>query len=292
MPSVGSCIRDQGSREGLLHCDSQAIQESTADGKSERGKRSARRLLCCAARRWALVVAPLLLQGTSLLSATVVSRSHYHMLDQQRSAVSLLTGRALCHLEAPMSSGSSSSWWVGWSGTYQGWSDDSPSEPVAHEPASDERVTNALHRVQDLLQQTRVLSHRRSKKTHTELAAERSRGNAAYAAMEAPTRAREWQEEATRLKDQKCQEAADVEAVYNETVQRTLEKTEALDKHVKTVTMRADSMATTEEDFSQANIERQEETQRDLSELSVQLGHTRVTQQDTRSAASVLRQSF
>ena len=112
-----------------------------------------------------------------------------------------------------------------------------------------------------------------------------SSGNAAYAAIEAATRAREWQEETKRLYEQKCQEAAGAEAVYNEAIHRTLEKTEALEKHVKTVTMRSDSLAITEADFFQTLLESQEEAQRNLNELSVQLGQTRVTQHETRSAA-------
>ena len=88
-----------------------------------------------------------------------------------------------CSVEAPQSSGSSSSWWEGWSDTYHGWSASTAS--VVPQPALDERVTNAPRRVQDLLQQTTVLSQRRSTKTHTERAVTISRGSAAYAAMEA-----------------------------------------------------------------------------------------------------------
>ena len=55
------------------------------------------------------------------------------------------------------------------------------------------RRAGALHRVQSLHQQTTILSQR-----HTEQAATKSKGNAAYAAMEAATQARDWQEEATR----------------------------------------------------------------------------------------------
>ena len=103
-----------------------------------------------------------------------------------------------CLLEAPMSSGSTLSWRrMEWH--HHGWSDHPSPEPAASEPASDERVTNALHRVQDLLQQTTVLS---PKKTPTERAVTISKGNAAHAAMEAATRARVWQDEAKRLRDQ------------------------------------------------------------------------------------------
>ena len=55
-----------------------------------------------------------------------------------------------------------------------------------------------------------------------------------------PWVAREWQEEAKRAYDQKFAEAADAEEAYHNAIRRTLAKTEALEKHVKTVTMRAD----------------------------------------------------
>ena len=63
------------------------------------------------------------------------------------------------------------------------------------------------------------------------------------------TQARERQEEATRLYEQKCQDAAEAETIYNEAIKDTLEKTEALEKHFKTVTVRAESLATTEAEF-------------------------------------------
>ena len=40
---------------------------------------------------------------------------------------------------------------------------------------------NALHKMQDHMQQTMVVSQRRAQKTHTEQAAPRAKGNAAYA---------------------------------------------------------------------------------------------------------------
>ena len=68
------------------------------------------------------------------------------------------------------------------------------------------------------------------------------------------------------------------EETYHEAIKRTLEKTEALEKHVKTVTMRADSLMTTEADFFQKLIERQEETIRELKILYGQLCQPRHTQ--------------
>ena len=56
-----------------------------------------------------------------------------------------------------------------------------------------ERVTNALHVVQDHLQQTRVISQRRSQKALTEQAASKTKSDAANETTEAATQAREWQ---------------------------------------------------------------------------------------------------
>ena len=96
--------------------------------------------------------------------------------------------------------------------------------------------------------------------------------------MEAVILAREWQAEANRVYDQKFAEAAEAEETYHEAIRRTLEKTEALEKHVKTVTMRSDSLAFNETDFFQTLIESQEESIRDLSTLYSQLRQSRTTQ--------------
>ena len=96
--------------------------------------------------------------------------------------------------------------------------------------------------------------------------------------MEAVVMAREWQEEAKRAYDQKFAEAAEAEETYQDAIRRTLEKTETLEKHGKTVTMRADSLVSTEADFFQTLIERQEETIRELNTLYGQLCQPRPTQ--------------
>ena len=64
----------------------------------------------------------------------------------------------------------------------------------------------------------------------------------------------EWKEEAKRAYDQKFVEAAEAEASYHDAIRCTLERTEALEQHVKTVTTRADSLAATEADFFQTLI--------------------------------------
>ena len=90
--------------------------------------------------------------------------------------------------------------------------------------------------------------------------------------------AREWQEEAKRAYEMKFAEAAEAEETYHDAIRRTLEKTEALEKDVKTVTMRADSLAFNEADFFQTLIERQEETIRELNTLYGQLCQPRPMQ--------------
>ena len=71
------------------------------------------------------------------------------------------------------------------------------------------------------------------------------KGNAANEAMEAATQAREWQDEARLFYVQKIQDAAEAETIFKGTIKETLEISEALEKHLKTVTMRAESLATT-----------------------------------------------
>ena len=68
--------------------------------------------------------------------------------------------------------------------------------------------------------------------------------------MEAVVMAREWQEEAKRAYDLKFAEAAEAEETYHNAIKPTLEKTEALEKQVKTVTMRADSLVFNEAELS------------------------------------------
>ena len=128
---------------------------------------------------------------------------------------------------------------------------------------------NALHKMQDYLQQTMVISQRRSQKTYTRQATSGTNGNAAFEAIEATTQARERQEEAKLfVTSKKCQETAEAETNFNGTIKDTLAKNEALEKYVKTVIMRAEALATTEADFFKALLDRQEEAQKHLNELS------------------------
>ena len=187
----------------------------------------------------------------------------------------LFCSRAPLHwlslIRTPMGGDSSSSWWEGWSGTYHGWHDSSSSDPTPTVQATDEQVINAVHRLRDRLKLMTDMTKRRSHKTGTERATSTFKGNAANAAMEAVIMAHEWHDEAKRAYDQKFVEAAEVEETYHDAIRRTLEKTEALERHVKTVTMRADSLVTTEADFFQTLIASQEETIRELNTLYGQL---------------------
>ena len=63
--------------------------------------------------------------------------------------------------------------------------------------------------------------------------------------------------------------------MFNNTLKDTLEKAEALEEHVKAVAM--ESSATTEEDFFKTLLDRQEEAQTHLNELSVQLSQQHTT---------------
>ena len=83
--------------------------------------------------------------------------------------------------------------------------------------------------------------------------------------MEALTAARPRQEDARRIYNQKCNEAATSATVD------VLGKAEALEKQFKTVTMRADSLLLTESDFFQTILERHEKTQNHLNALSAKL---------------------
>ena len=60
-----------------------------------------------------------------------------------------------------------------------------------------------------------------------------------------------------------------------------LQKTEALEKHVKIVTMRAEAWATTEADFFKTLTERHEEAQKHLNELAAQLSQQNTATRST-----------
>ena len=95
-------------------------------------------------------------------------------------------------------------WKQGWNKAWKGWEDSTTTESAASELIPDERVMNALHKMQDYLQQAMVISQRRSQKTCTEQATSRTNGHAAFSeAMEAATQARDRQEEGRLFYEQK-----------------------------------------------------------------------------------------
>ena len=70
-----------------------------------------------------------------------------------------------------------------------------------------------------------------------------------------------------RLYEQKCEEAAGNETMFNSsTIKDTLGKAEALEKHVNTVTMRGESLASTGADLFRTLLDRQEEAQKETPE--------------------------
>ena len=121
-------------------------------------------------------------------------------------------------------------WKQGWSNAWKGWDDSSATASPTHNPehVSDERFTTALHMMLDHLQQTTVISQRRSQKTLTEQTASRTKGNAAYEAMEAATQARECQEKARLVYEQEGQDTAERKTIFNDAIKNTLEKTKHL----------------------------------------------------------------
>ena len=145
----------------------------------------------------------------------------------------------------------------------------------------DERVMNALHKMQDYLQQTKVISQMRSQKTYTEQATSRTNGNAACEAMEATTQARERQEEARLFYEQQSVKRPQKPRRSSTAPSKTLLQKAKPEKHVKKVTIRAESLATTEADFFKRLLDPQEE-EKHLNELSAKLSRqntaTRATQ--------------
>ena len=84
-----------------------------------------------------------------------------------------------------------------------------------------------------------------------------------------------------RVACEKKYQAAEAETIFNGTIKDTRAKTEALEKHVKTVTMRAEALATTDADFFKTLIEPQEEAQKHLNELESQLSQQNTATRST-----------
>ena len=118
-------------------------------------------------------------------SHTFITRTHSATRPHQQCSASFCPRAAFhCFPIAPMSGGNSSDWWDGWEWRGE-WQDSSSPDPTPTEQDPEEQVVNAVHRLQDRLQQMLALTKRRSHKTGTERATSVSKGNDAYAAMEA-----------------------------------------------------------------------------------------------------------
>ena len=100
--------------------------------------------------------------------------------------------------------------------------------------------------------------------------------------MEATTPARDRQEEARLFfTSEKNVKRPQKPRRSSTAPSKTLAKTEALEKHVKTVNIRAEALATTEADFFKALIERQEEALKHLNELAAQLSQQNTATRST-----------
>ena len=58
--------------------------------------------------------------------------------------------------------------------------------------------------------------------------------------------------------------------MFNDTIKDTLERADALERHVMTVTMRAESLATTDADFFKTLVNRQEKPRTTLTRVTHQ----------------------
>ena len=138
------------------------------------------------------------LQARAEVFRTLQSLLHLSaLIKDDLPAAFLETSKAyICLSPAAMINSSSSSharwqgaarWKQGWNDAWKGWDDSSTTTSPISESIPDERVTNALHLMQDHLQQTTVIAQERSQKTHTQQAASKTQGNAAHEVMEAAT---------------------------------------------------------------------------------------------------------
>ena len=128
----------------------------------------------------------------------------------------------------------------------------------------------ALHVVQANLQPTTVIAQRLLHRMLREQSASQTNGDAACVSVVAVTEARERQEGARRICDQKCGEAAEAETNFHDATLDVFVKAEALERHVKTVTVRVELLATAEVDFFKTLLKRHEELKTILDVLTAQ----------------------
>ena len=158
-------------------------------------------------------------------------------------------------------------------GCMEAWNDSSTTvSPVQNpEQTTDERGSTALQTMQDHLQQVTVMTQRRFQTIRSEHTVSKNKEDAAFEAMEDVTAARTPRrcEVHQRPKVQRSSRGRDT---LPNAIQDVLGKAAALERHVKTVTMR-----TTERDVFQTILQRHEEAQNHLNALSAQLNTTAAT---------------
>ena len=157
-----------------------------------------------------------------------------------------------------------------WHNGWEGWADNPPTTPPALGAHAGVRRADhdCLARSAGQSTAETVICQRRSQKMLS-VHASSKKGNASHEAMEALTQARGRQEEVT---SRSATKAAEAETMFDGTTKNTLVTAQALEIHAKTVTIRAESLATTDADFFKTHLHRQEEAQEHLNELSAQLG--------------------
>ena len=144
---------------------------------------------------------------------------------------------------------------------------------------SDEHVMTALHAMQDHLQQTTVIFQRCSQKSLSEQSTTKQQRVVVL-------RTRPGRPSPKRVKDKKRRGVTASRSTRRPQWPRqssTAPKRtpDALEKHAKTVTMRAESLATTEADFFKTLLDRQEQAHKRLNELSAQISHQHTTVRPT-----------
>ena len=123
-----------------------------------------------------------------------------------------------------------------------------------------ERVMTAFYAVPDYVWQMAAVAQRHAQKMLSDHAGSK-KGDAAYEGVEAFSKARAQQLEAKHFYDHKCSEFANAETYYESTTENGFEKAKALKRHMKTVTMRAESLAITEDDTNKTLTADYEEAQ-------------------------------
>ena len=168
----------------------------------------------------------------------------------------------------------STRWKQDWSGSWKGWDDSWATTSPISEQISDEHVTTTLHAMLDRCSIAQKFPKGAHKKRSLRNPRQEQRATVAL------TQARERQEEARRLYQQKWDEASGAETMFNDTT-KDLEKAETLERRAKTVTMRTESLMTTEADVFKTLLDRPEEAKKQVNEPSAQLKQQNTTIRST-----------